>query len=221
MVLTSRNGVAAVWDRLTARGRDARAFAGTHVCAIGPATAEALAEHGIRADLVPERFTTEGVLAALREAGVAGRRVLLLRADIAPPDLPDGLRDAGAGVRAVPAYRTTPADGRRAELDRLLAGGLDAVTFTSSSTVTNLIEVLGGDVAALDGALIASIGPATSAAARAAGLRVDVEAGVHTIDGLVGALIEAYRSGGTTPPIHGNAPLANAGEGIGPRGETR
>jgi uroporphyrinogen III methyltransferase/synthase len=192
VVFTSQNGVTAAWERLTALGRDARAFATAKVCAIGPATAAALAARGVRADLVPETFTTAGVLAALRAAGVAGRRVLLLRADIAPPELAEGLRAAGALVTSVAAYRTRDATHNRQELARLLAEGVDIVTFTSSSTVMRLVEALDGDIARLGGALVAVIGPVTAAAARAAGLRVDVEAREHTIDGLVAALVETW-----------------------------
>lgn len=191
VVFSSANGVTAAMDRLDTLGRDARAFGRARVCAIGPATVAALATRGIRADLVPPTYTTAAVLAALTAEGVHDRRVLLLRADIAPTDLADGLRAAGARVSSVAAYRTTTG-GRHDDLADLLAGGLDAVTFTSSSTVTNLLAALGGDPTALSGALVASIGPVTSATARAAGLRVDTEADPHTIDGLVDALVRAW-----------------------------
>jgi uroporphyrinogen III methyltransferase/synthase len=203
VVFTSQNGVTATFERLVALAIDARAFAGVRICAIGPATARALAEHGLRADLVPEAFTTTGVLAALTAAGVRGQRVLLLRADIAPPPLVEGLRAAGAEVSSVAAYRTIDGSGRRAELDRLLADGLDAVTFTSSSTVTHLLAALDGNTAPLADALIASIGPVTSATARAAGLRVDAEANPHTIDVLVAALCEAWNAHPHPRPLPG------------------
>ena len=192
VVFTSQNGVAAAMDRLSALGRDARAFAGTRVCAIGPATAQTLAQRGLRADLVPNRFTTAEVLAALLAAGVDGKRILLLRADIAPPELAEGLQAAGAGVTSIAAYRTTRGGVPGAELRRLLANGLDIVTFTSSSTVTHLREALAGDTSALGNALIAAIGPVTAATARAAGLRVDIEAEAHTIDGLIAALVQGW-----------------------------
>jgi uroporphyrinogen III methyltransferase/synthase len=194
VVFTSANGVTAAFERLDALGLDARAFGRARVCAIGPATAATLQQRGIRADLVPPRYTTADVLAALTGSpeGVRGRRVLLLRADIAPPELGAGLAAAGARVASVAAYRTTAAGGRRAELEQLIAGGLDAVTFTASSTVTHLLEVLGGDTTPLQGALVASIGPSTSATARKAGLVVDIEAEEHTIEGLVQALAAAW-----------------------------
>jgi uroporphyrinogen III methyltransferase/synthase len=192
VAFTSQNGVTASLDRLRALGGDARAFAGAQICAIGPATARTLDERNLVADLVPETFTTAGVLEAMQAAGVDGKRVLLLRADIAPPDLGDGLREAGAHVTSVTAYHTTTGNGTRADLELLLAGGLDIVTFTSSSTVRHLLDALGGDTALLGGALVASIGPVTSQTARAAGLNVDVEAHPHTIEGLVAAIQNAW-----------------------------
>jgi uroporphyrinogen III methyltransferase/synthase len=191
VVFTSANGVAAAWDRLTALGGDARAFGPARVCAIGPATAAALAARGIRADLVPPAYTTAAVREALRAAGVAGKRALLLRADIAPPALAEGLAEAGAVVRSVAAYRTVAGAGGGEELARLLSRGVDAVTFTSASTVTHLLEALSGDRSRLNEALVVVIGPATAAAARAAGLRVDAEADPHTVEGLVAALVAA------------------------------
>jgi uroporphyrinogen-III synthase len=201
VVFTSQNGVAAALDRLRALGRDARAFAGTRICAIGPATARTLDERGLAADLVPETFTTAGVLDAMRAVGMGGKRVLLLRADIAPAALGDGLRDAGARVTSVTAYHTSAGTGTRADLEQLLADGLDFVTFTSSSTVRHVLDVLGGDTALLSGALVASIGPITSQTARAAGLRVDVEAQPHTIEGLVAAMQEAWAAQRGAPPL--------------------
>ena len=187
-VFTSRTGVEAVFARFDALSKDARAFAATKVCAVGPATARSLADHGIRADLVPDGFSSADAAAALAARGISGRRVLLLQADIAPPTFGEQLTAAGAMVTSVAAYRTVGAEGRRAELERLLSDGLDAITFTSSSTVRHLLDTLGGDAGAIRAAYIASIGPQTSATARQAGLRVDVEAPVHTIDGLVAAL---------------------------------
>ncbi len=191
-IFTSQTAVGAVFERLQAAGRDARAFAGVRLCAVGPATARSLTEHGLKADLVPQRFTAEAALEALVGEGVQGRRLLLPQADIARPDLADSLNSAGATVTSVAAYRTRGGHGRGEELARLLAGGVDVVSFSSSSTVTHLLEALNGDTTALNGALIASIGPATSETARAAGLRVDMEAAPHTIDGLVTALVAAW-----------------------------
>jgi uroporphyrinogen III methyltransferase/synthase len=193
-VFSSQNGVRAVLDRLAALDRDARAFAGVRICAVGPATAAELAARGLRADLVPETFSNDGLVAGLRDAGVSGARVLLLQADIAPPLLAEGLRSAGAEVTAVAAYRTVAGADRAGQLEQLLAEGLDAVTFTSSSTVTNLMTALDGDASRLEGALVVSIGPSTSATARSAGLTVHAEAEQHNLDGLVEALRVAWQA---------------------------
>lgn len=192
-IFTSQNGVTAVLDRLHAVGGDARAFAGVRICAVGSATARTLAERGLRADLVPPSFTSEGVLGSMIEAGVANRRVVLFQPEIAPPELGDGLRQAGAVVERVTAYRTQGGAGRRADLVGLLAGGVDVITFTSSSTVANLLGALDGDLGQLADTRIVTIGPHTSQAVRAAGLRVDAEAEPHTIEGMVTAIVGVWQ----------------------------
>ena len=190
-VFTSTNGVDAAFGRLTEAGRDARWLGGVRVAAIGPATASALAHRGVAADYVPDTFTTEAVAEGFGRLDVAGARVLLLRADIAPEALAEGLQRHGAEVDSVAAYRTLkPADagGRAREL--LGSGSIDVATFTSSSTVRNLVELLGTERALLERVRIASIGPVTSATARELGLQVDVEAHEHTVPGLVRALVD-------------------------------
>lgn len=196
VVFTSANGVRFGLARLLAIGRDARSFGSARICAIGPPTAESLTEFGLRADLVPPAFLTEAVLQSLRDSGVDRSRVLLLRADIAPPDLAGGLRQAGADVESVVAYRTVPDERARDQtIDRLRAREIDVVTFTSSSTVRNLINALGPDVReSLDGLPAICIGPVTAATARELGLQVIAVAAQHTIDGLLDALV-AWRSG--------------------------
>jgi len=163
------------------------------VAAIGDATAEALRELGIRADLVPTRFVAESLAAELmaREE-MAGKRLLLLRADIARPALNEKLTEAGATVEEATIYRT-----RRAEVlpeavvEAMREGAADWVTFTSSSTVRNFMELLGEDRSPLEHVRVASIGPITSGTARELGLDVAVEAERHNIDGLVSALCAA------------------------------
>jgi uroporphyrinogen III methyltransferase/synthase len=183
-IFTSANGV----DRFFARLSDAGALAGVRVAAIGTATASALARHGARADLVPEEYVAESLLASLEEAApVAGRRFLIARAAVARDVLPDALRAAGAVVDVVDAYRTVrPARSRELLSILLDRGGLDLTTFTSASTVTNFVDLVGARRAA--GARAASIGPITSAAAREAGLDVAVEADEYTVAGLVAAI---------------------------------
>jgi uroporphyrinogen III methyltransferase / synthase len=187
IVFTSVNGVARFWAAMRAVGRDARALGGVSICAIGPATAAALELEGVRADLVPEKFVAESVLEALRAEGdLTGRRVLLPRAELARSTLPEGLEAAGAEVTDVVAYRTVP-DGGEAERFRemLAAGEVDLVTFTASSTVNNFVDLVG---TAIGGAVVASIGPITSATARERGLPVHIEASEYTIDGLLDAI---------------------------------
>ena len=190
LVLTSANGVATLFDRgLVASGRDARALAGVRVAAIGPGTAAALAARGIRADLVPERFVAEALLDAFPPPSGSGARVLLARAEQARDALPKGLEEKGYAVDVLATYRTVAATPDPDAVARVSRGDVDAITFTSSSTVTNLCDLLG--TVPDPQPLVASIGPVTSKTALERGLRVDVEAEEHTIDGLVDALVAA------------------------------
>lgn len=189
IIFTSVNGVAHFWDRLAAITAGALhlqpgipGFSG-RVAAIGPATARALEQRGIAVHLMPAEFRAEAILAAIGD--VAGQYVLLPRADIARPDLADGLRARGAFVIEAPAYRTvraTPSATAFQELQR----GVDIVTFTSASTVQHFVA-LTQDVDYGD-PLIVCIGPVTAEAARRLGLRVDAVAEAYTVDGLIEAL---------------------------------
>jgi uroporphyrinogen III methyltransferase/synthase len=181
--LTSPNGVVALFDRLATRGLDARAIHGVRVAAIGPGTARALREHGVIADVVPERFVGEGLAEALADVPV--RRALVARALDARDVLPDALREQGAEVEVLPLYETvaeTLPDEARAR-----ARAASYVTFTSSSTVRFFLEAVGEPGA---DQRLASIGPVTSGALRAHGLEPHLEAARHDIDGLVAAIIE-------------------------------
>lgn len=184
--LTSPNGVRLLFEAMAAAGLDARALGGATVAAIGPGTARALAEHGIEADIVPERFVAEALVEALSGVDVEGKHVLIARAAEARDVLPDALRERGAEVDVVALYETV----REAPSEEAVAAAQDAeyVTFTSSSTVRNLTEILGDRFPG--GARVVSIGPITSEAARAAGLEVHIEASRHDIDGLIDALLE-------------------------------
>lgn len=184
VVVTSPNGARRLLDALAAAGLDARAFGGAQVAAIGPGTAAALVAGGIRADLVPERYVAEGLLDAFPEAPPGGR-VLLARAEVARDVLPDGLRQRGWVVDVVDAYRTVPVT--LTEEQRAAAASADLITFTSSSTVERYLEAAGGPHGVPP--VVACIGPVTAGTARRLGLTVDVEAPVHTIDGLVAALV--------------------------------
>jgi uroporphyrinogen III methyltransferase/synthase len=183
--LTSPNGVRLLFEAMAEQGRDARALANATVAAIGPGTAAALAERGVIADVVPGRFVAEALVEALEPVEVQGRPVLVARAAEARDVLPQALRERGAEVDVVSLYGTLREEPAPEAVDA--ARDADYVTFTSSSTVRNLVEALGermpGD------ARVVSIGPVTSDAARAAGLEVAVEAARHDVEGLVAALL--------------------------------
>jgi uroporphyrinogen III methyltransferase / synthase len=159
--------------------------AGGIVAAIGPGTVKALAEHGVVADILPERFVAEALVDALAPVDVDGKRVLIARAAEARDVLPDALRERGAEVDVVALYETVREEPSPEAVEA--AQSADYVTFTSSSTVRNLTEALGDRFPR--GARIVSIGPITSEAARDAGLGVHVEAERHDVDGLVASLL--------------------------------
>jgi len=199
VVFTSVNAVEALLEAVADAGGDGRNFVGCKLCCIAPATAERLASFGLRADLVPGRFTIEAVVEALAAAGeLRGAAVLCPRSDAAPPDLTDALAARGADVTAVIAYRTRHDDSCAEELRRLLeADAGDWITFTSSSTVGGFLAAVDAEMLRGRRARLASIGPSTSQALRQAGLKVDVEATEHTVDGLVAAIVAAAsRRGG-------------------------
>jgi uroporphyrinogen III methyltransferase/synthase len=184
VAFTSANAVSRFFAALGDVGADTRALGGRRVAAIGPGTAEALAAAGVRADLVPERFVAESLLEAFPDGP---GRVLLPRAAVARDALPAGLTDRGWTVDVVEAYRTSVAT----PAPEALAGAASAhaVTFTSSSTVTNYLAVAGTVPVP---PVVACIGPITADTARSAGLHVDVVAPEHTIEGLVQALVEHF-----------------------------
>ena len=183
--LTSPNGVHLLFEAMADHGRDARALANATVAAIGPGTVKALAEHGVIADLVPERSVAESLVDSLSSVDVDARPVLIARAAEAREVVPDALRERGAVVDDVALYETVTEepDPRTVEAAR----NADYFTFTSASTVQRLVAALGADI--VGDARVASIGPVTSAAAREAGLTVAVEAASHEPGGLVEALL--------------------------------
>jgi uroporphyrinogen III methyltransferase/synthase len=194
LVFTSANGVDAFFDGGLARaGFDARALAGLRVAVIGPGTEAALARRGVRADLVPERFVAESLLEAFPVATPAAR-VLLARAEAARDVLPDGLAARGYEVDVLAVYRTVAAVPDGDDLARVREGKVDAITFTSSSTVTNFCDLV-GDLPDPQ-PLVVSIGPVTSDTARARGLRVDAEADPHTLSALVAAVVDGLHDSG-------------------------
>ena len=194
LIFTSVNGVEYFFNRLAEQGKDTRALAAAKVAAIGVATASKLAAYGIQADVVPVEFRAEGIIEALEGKVKPGMRVLIPRATVARELLPEQLRDQGLSVDVVPAYRTVTAkadgEGLKASLE---AGDFQWVTFTSSSTVTNLLKLLGEDGAALlKKAKVACIGPITAETCLEHGIGPDVMAGEYTIKGLAEAILTFY-----------------------------
>ena len=195
VIFASTNAVDSVFQRLESKSKDARALAGTTVGAIGPATAQALSRRGITADFVPSRPVSEVVLKELSDRNWHGASVLLPSADIGRDELEQGLANMGATVNRLAAYRNLPVEGVSELAKQAFIDGVDVVTFTSSSTVRNLVEMLNGDRNALNASFIACIGPVTAATARELGLRVDLEASEHTVEGLVDALTRHFHTG--------------------------
>ena len=191
LVLTSANAVRFFFMRLDALGLDSRALAGCKVCAVGPKTADALKLFGIKADLVPTDYKAEGVTDEFARLDMKDVRVLYPRADKAREVIPGELKRMGAHVDSPVAYRNVFPERLPAEtLFALEKRSVDAITFTSSSTVQNLAAMLGEDmlVDMLKGVVVASIGPITSDSCRELGLKVDIEPEVHTLEALTESL---------------------------------
>ncbi len=193
VVFTSANGVRAVAERLQTPGAEPRTFESTKIAAIGPATARALAEIGLRVDFVPTKFLGEQIASELPVE--RGQRALLLRADIASDALERGLAARGVTVTNIAAYRTIVPS-----TDKIDLSEIDAVTFTSSSTVRNFVAMQNGN--GLGNAAVFCIGPVTAETAREMGLRVDAVAAEHTIDGLVSATVSYYQESTQDTPLH-------------------
>jgi uroporphyrinogen III methyltransferase / synthase len=198
IVFTSANAVARFWAALREAGLDSRSLEGVSLCAIGPASAAAVAREGGRVALVPEEHVAEAVVEALAAAGdLRGRRILFPRAAAARAVVPAELRRLGAEVTEVEAYRTMPDRRGGAELaERLRSGEVDVITFTSSSAVRNFVAAAGAGVG---DATVASIGPVTSATVRELGLPLHVEARSYTVAGLVRAICEHVAREGAGP----------------------
>lgn len=195
VVLTSVNGVEQVFARLEEAGRDARAFAGVRIAAIGSATADALRAHGLTADLLPESYTTASLAEAMTQTqDMKSRRVLLARSEQAGDEPAVSLADAGAVLEEVAAYRTCPSDALRPDVaEALRKGRCDWITFTSASTVDGLWTVASaaGVREAVKHARLAAIGPVTADAMRRRKLEPTAIAAEHTAGGLVRAIIAA------------------------------
>ena len=199
IVFASMNAVDAFMKALLDGGRDVRMLKGPRLCAVGTGTAEKLAHYGIKVDLVPGEFRAEAVVAALAAAGpLAGSRVLLPRSDIGREVVADELRQAGAVVTEVVAYRTllddTPREGDPDVYGLLLEGRVDIVTFASPSAVRSFARIYGAEPAAdlLKHTVVASIGPVTTEAARQLDIPVTIQPPIHTIASLVDTIVAYY-----------------------------
>jgi uroporphyrinogen-III synthase len=201
LILTSVNGVEALATRLTKLKIQPGSLANLKIATIGPSTRSAAEKMGLEVSVVPPRYVAESVVESL-QGKVGGQRVLLVRAAVARDVIPRELRKMGAVVEVVEGYETVVPDSSRKQLRTVMEDSKlrpQVVTFTSSSTVRNFVELLGGRerpphtnrttaAGVLDGVLLASIGPVTSATLREFGLPVHVEAAEYTISGLTRAI---------------------------------
>ena len=201
IVFTSVNGVEYFMQRLQAGTGDVRDLSGVRLCAIGPGTSDRLARLGLKVDLMPAEYRAEAVLEALRATGdLRGQRILLPRANIARELLAEELRKSGAEVVEVTAYRTVSVDNeRQGEPDiyrMLLDRRVDAITFTSASTVRSFVRIFGAEQAAdlLRSTAVACIGPVTAEAAAQCNITTAVMPADYTIAGLVDALVNYFEA---------------------------
>ncbi len=194
-IFTSVNGVKYFFERVTKLGLDLRELKGVRICAIGPRTAEAVRRLGIRVDLTPKEFRAEAIIDALGKRNIKGKRFLLARALKAREVLPADIKRLGGRIDVVPAYKTVRPKKEAEELKRLLReGGVDVVTFTSSSTVTNFLGMFkkGEGRELLKTARVACIGPITAGTANESGIRVDIMPKSYTIPALTEAMAEFF-----------------------------
>jgi len=194
LILTSVNGVRAVFERMALLNIPRRALAHLNIAAIGPATRAAIEREGLKVAVMPREYVAESVVEALSDK-VRGKRVLLCRAKIARDVIPSELRHLGAFLDVVEAYETVIPQTSRVELRAVLRDPRrrpHVITFTSSSTVNNYVALLGirsGNSRLVEGVLNASIGPVTSDTLRRFQLSVDVQASEYTIPGLIDAMV--------------------------------
>ncbi len=193
LIFTSANGVAFFFERLFAKKKDIRDLKGIKICCIGPATAQQVANKGIKVDLVPQKFISEGILESFSRKNLKGKKILLARAAEARDVLPEGLKKLGASVDVVTAYVTVNSGKKKKELEKLFEENqVDVITFTSSSTVYNFAKIAGNGFKLPKNVKIACIGPVTAAAAKKAGFPVAIHQEEYTMEGLVGALINYF-----------------------------
>jgi uroporphyrinogen III methyltransferase/synthase len=201
IIFTSINGITWFFMKLMEKSMDARNLAGSKIAVIGKATADKLLTYGLSADLIPEKFTGEGLAEALIDSGVKGSEILLPRAVKAREILPDMLFRAGATVTIAPVYKNVPPKERKEELRQLLENReVDLVTFTSSSTVSNFISMIEAKnnkelQRLMKPVTIAAIGPITAKRVQKYGLVVDIQPKQYTITDMVRAIVANYQQG--------------------------
>jgi uroporphyrinogen III methyltransferase / synthase len=207
IIFTSANSVDHFMERLLALS-DIRELKGVRICAVGDGTAAHITRYGIKVDLTPPEFRAEAIVDTLKADGqIRGKRFLLPHADIAREQLADELRNEGAGVADVIAYRTMVASAERdSDYDiyrMLLDRQIDAITFTSASTVRNFVQMIGRDQAAdlLRTTVVASIGPVTAEAAQQLDIETTVMPERYTIPDLVDALVEHFTTATESAPV--------------------
>jgi uroporphyrinogen III methyltransferase/synthase len=195
LIFTSANSVHYFFERLRDRQKDIRDLKGIKICCIGPATASQIEDKGIKVDLVPGQFIAEGILQSFASMDLKGTKILIPRAAKARDVLPEGLKKQGAEVDVVTTYRTVNSGKKKEELATLINDDkVDTITFTSSSTVTNFVEIMGRDFKLPAHIDVACIGPVTAATAKKAGFKVDISREEYTMEGLVQSLINREKS---------------------------
>ncbi len=193
LIFTSANGVAFFFERLFAKNKDIRDLKGVKICCIGPATAQQVESKGIRVDLVPEKFISEGILKSFSGINLRGKKILIARAAKARDVLPAGLKKSGARVDVVTAYETVNSGKKKNELETLFKENqVDVITFTSSSTVNNFVKIMGRNFSLPKSVKVACIGPVTEATAKKAGFSVAINQEEYTMEGLVQSLIDYF-----------------------------
>jgi len=199
ILFTSLNGVIYFFQRLYAKGMDARDLKGPSIAVVGKSTADLLLSYGVNADLIPPTFTGEGLAESLLDQGIEGRNILVPRAKEGREILPEMLRGGGAQVMVTPVYKNVPPQGRKDELRAELEGGqVDLVTFTSSSTVRNFLTMVDASeqeelLRLMDGVKIAAIGPITAKTVTDSGLQVDIQPESYTIAAMVQSIIDYFQ----------------------------
>lgn len=195
VIFTSPNGVTIFFDVLQKLGKDGRVFGSAKIAAIGPKTAEKLAEFGIKADFVPSVFTSKELAKQLiAYTNLQGKNVLLLRSQLASEQLAELLTQAKAKVDDVSVYTAVTEKSECSWLtERIAEGAIDWMTFASPSSVRSFFEQIPSDLVNSSNVKVASIGPATAQQLKNLGVTVDVQAAEHTIDGLLAAIEGTYK----------------------------